>query len=406
MDHGVHERRPGGVTNARPFRLTYRINRFDGAERWVFEQGIGIFGPGGKLVALEGFITDITERIRAEETLRESEEKYRITTENATDIIWRIDLRGRFAVVSPSVERILGYSLKEIQSMRFRDVVTPRSYKHASLTIEERLVLDSREKDPTYQPVVLELEYVRKDGCTVWCEVTTKFLKDEKGRTIGITGITRDITSRKEVEWNLLKEKNFSETVINSLPSVFYVFDSRGSLVRWNNNLEALTGYSSEEMPAMRAFDFFPDDEKGTIKDLIQEVFIKGRYFVEADILTKSGKKIPHFFTGVGGKLPLVDPGTMHSRGVIHEHYAMSDGILAVSGEHMLRNAQNLKFYSGVFMTAAFISNFESLRDNWVATAIFTGKNETQAWNARHRSIQEICRAFKCKKFLDRSPFD
>ena len=108
----------------------------------------------------------------------------------------------------------------------------------------------------------------------------------------------------------------------------------------------------------------------------------------------------------IGGKLPLLDPRTMDSRGVIHEHYAMSDGILAVSGEHMLRNAQDLKFYSGVFMTAAFISNFESLKDNWVATAIFTGNNETQAWNARHSSIQEICRTFKCKKFLDRSPFD
>jgi len=72
----------------------------------------------------------------------------------------------------------------------------------------------------------------------------------------------------------------------------------------------------------------------------------------------------------------------------------------------MLRNARDLKSYRGTFGAEALISNFESVKDNWVATAIYTGTNEAGAWESRLDGLEELCRTFGCRQIVDRSPFD
>ncbi|MGI9104649.1 MAG: PAS domain-containing protein [Pyrinomonadaceae bacterium] len=91
------------------FRLTYRLQTAAQGEKWVWEQGHGIFSPGGELLAVEGFVTDITDRIQAEQSLRETELKYRSIFEHAVHGIYRSTPDGKFLAVNPALAGMLGY---------------------------------------------------------------------------------------------------------------------------------------------------------------------------------------------------------------------------------------------------------------------------------------------------------
>jgi PAS domain S-box-containing protein len=106
------------------------------------------------------------------------------------------------------------------------------------------------------------------------------------------------IAEYRQTEESLLKERNFSEMVINSLPGVFYLFDHEGEPREWNRNAETITGYSAEEIKRMKPVDFFDEDDKKLITEKIREVFDKGESFVEADLLSKSGRKTRYYFNG------------------------------------------------------------------------------------------------------------
>jgi diguanylate cyclase (GGDEF)-like protein/PAS domain S-box-containing protein len=100
-------------------------------------------------------------------------------------------------------------------------------------------------------------------------------------------------------EQQRIAEANLSQTFIDSLPGVFYVFDQQGKFLRWNKNFEAVTGYSAEEIAAAHVLDFFgTTPEKASVAELIANVFAEGSACAEASLLTKGGEGIPYYFNG------------------------------------------------------------------------------------------------------------
>jgi PAS domain S-box-containing protein len=109
------------------------------------------------------------------------------------------------------------------------------------------------------------------------------------------------VSERECAEENMRVEKNFSDTIINSLPGVFYLIDENGlSFLRWNRNLELVSGYSSAEIARMSPAEFFEGEERELIRARIEEQFAKGQLDAEAHLVCKDGKKIPYYFTGLG----------------------------------------------------------------------------------------------------------
>ncbi len=95
------------------------------------------------------------------------------------------------------------------------------------------------------------------------------------------------------------KEVVQSQAVIDSLPGIFYVFDESGRCVRWNKNLERITGYGSEEVARATVRDFFgSDEEKKLAEERMRTVLAEGAAALEADLVTRSGRRIPYYFTG------------------------------------------------------------------------------------------------------------
>ncbi len=100
-------------------------------------------------------------------------------------------------------------------------------------------------------------------------------------------------------EENLLREKTFADAVIGSLPGIIYVYDEHGKFLRWNHNLEAISGYSGHEIANMAPEEFFPKSERASVEETIQEVFTKGQSSLEAEFMSKDGSAAPYLLTGV-----------------------------------------------------------------------------------------------------------
>jgi PAS domain S-box-containing protein len=119
--------------------------------------------------------------------------------------------------------------------------------------------------------------------------------------------------SRRLAEQRLRSEMQFTDTMIESMPGVLYVYDRSGMFLRWNRTFKAVTGYAADEIAHMHPLDFFTGTEKTRVEERIAEVFEKGESSIEAEFVAKDGTTRPYFFTGrrvtFEGKLCLVGVG-------------------------------------------------------------------------------------------------
>ena len=140
--------------------------------------------------------------------------------------------------------------------------------------------------------VVRTLDGVRRDVHLSWAVVPGEGVPFSR-----VVVSTQDITARRSVEAEAERERALNQAAIESLPGLFYMFDATGRFVRWNRNFEVTSEYGPA-VAEMSPLDFFAEPERSLVATRIAEVFTKGESSVEASFRTKSGKAIPHFFTG------------------------------------------------------------------------------------------------------------
>jgi PAS domain S-box-containing protein len=116
---------------------------------------------------------------------------------------------------------------------------------------------------------------------------------------LALYSIIYDISERIQMQAQILREKQFSESLIHSLPGIMYMFDVRDRLVRWNQNFETVTGYLASEIQTMSPIDFIAPPDRDNVAQAVKEVYRSGQAHVEAALLTKTGHVIAHSFTGV-----------------------------------------------------------------------------------------------------------
>ena len=141
--------------------------------------------------AIQTIFSDISERKRAEQALRESEHLYRSIIDSMQDTYYRADHDGRITMVSPSVTELLGYSVEE-----FLGIGIPGLY--ADHIEYEQFLKDFRNSNGALRDYVAKIR--RKDGSAIVSSTNVSYLKDEAGTVIGVEGTARDMTRRAETE--------------------------------------------------------------------------------------------------------------------------------------------------------------------------------------------------------------
>jgi len=156
---------------------------------------------------------------------------------------------------------------------------------------------DAEKKHSTYTSV--EYSIHNKNNVNVNILSRSYIVYNEQEKAVRILGSLQDITLSKKIQDQILFEKELSDTVINSLPGIFYMFNDKLEFIRWNKNFEKITGYQTHEMGLINPVDFVPPEQQDLISEKISNVFKMGEDNVEADLLTKDKKRVPYFFTGM-----------------------------------------------------------------------------------------------------------
>ncbi len=274
--------RKGEVKN-----VEYTMVKKDGSF-FVGELNVSLIrGADGKPRAIIVTTRDITERMKTEEALRESEEKYRTLTNDINVGVYRntIGPKGKFIEANPAIVKMFGYKTKEeFLALNVADLYqNPRDREN----FNEKMLQDGFVRDE-------ELQLKKKDGTPFIGSVSAVAVKDEEGNTKYYDGIIEDITERKIIEEALREsEARYKALFDKSLYSV-YLNDLEGNFIDANEAALNLLGYTKEELPSLSFAEILEKDQIPKAFEVIEEIRKNGfqRKPVEYKLKKKNGKHV------------------------------------------------------------------------------------------------------------------
>jgi PAS domain S-box-containing protein len=207
---------------------------------------------------------------------------------------------------------------------------------------------NARFKTPDGKTGIVEVVYLEEKPV----ENEGPFLAEERNLINMISEMLRVFFSRRDASDIILKEKNLSDSVINSMPGIFYFYDHSGRFIRWNKRFELVSGYSGEEISKMHPLDFFEGDDKEHIKNRIGEVFEKGVSDAEALFLTKDKRKVSYYFTGASVEIDGVP--YLLGTGIDITERKKAEQELRISRENLERSYEEIRLLA---------SNIERIRE-------------------------------------------
>ena len=264
------------LAERRRFELHYSIRRKDGGVKHVEERGQGHFDEHGGAEEIEGVVYDVTERVRAEEALREAEERYRTLIEQIPAVTYIDTADGSFESLytSPQIEEMLGYTHEEWRANKLWEKSLHPDDRERVLAADDRLEIGG-------EPFSEEYRLLAKDGSVVWVREEAVLLRDDQGEPLYWQGVILDITGRKEAEEGVRR----SETRLAEAQRIAHVgsweWDIKSNTVVWSDELYRIFGRTPEEFESTyEAFlHWVHPADRAFVRRTIQEAYETGGSF-------------------------------------------------------------------------------------------------------------------------------
>lgn len=219
---GVLAEIAAAIAQHQPYVTEYRIRTKTGEEKWLWEKGYGVFDAEGRILGIEGFITDITSLKLSEQALRESEARFRTLYENAAVGVGVTTIQGDIVHVNSALQAMLGYTLEEFTAKNFVDFTHPDD-RAEDVALFQDLVAGRRNS------YTLEKRYIRQDGEVVWARLSVSVVRNDQGESLFSLALVEDITERKQTEAALLESEALTQDLLRALPDMLFLIGEDGT---------------------------------------------------------------------------------------------------------------------------------------------------------------------------------
>jgi PAS domain S-box-containing protein len=195
--------------------LEFNVIGLKGACRSLETNAVPLRDPAGAVNALLGVTRDITLRKQSEAALRESEAQFRAIFEGAAIGVALVDMEGRPVKCNPALQRLLGYTEAELQTMAFPEFTHPDD-------VQADLQLSCGLKSGEFDHYQIEKRYLRKDGQVLWCRLTVSLVQTQDAKPKFGVGMVEDITAHRLAEESLSENQRVLATLLSNLPGMVY----------------------------------------------------------------------------------------------------------------------------------------------------------------------------------------
>ena len=274
------ERRRQGVSE----QFDFRFLRKDGTDLWALLKSSPIQDEDGNYAGVLRMITDITERKRAEEALRESERRYAALFEHSNDGVFVFSPDGVELAVNERGAEMLGYEVHELVGKPL--VYDPAEYADA---LRKQAEVFAGRTIPPY-----ERTFRAKDGSPVLVEVNLTVVRDAERRPLYLQSIVRDIRERKRAEQDLQQSEKRYRDLFDNANDIVYTHDLEGKTTSFNHTAEKVLGYSAEELIGKDVFALVAPEQQELARNRLATQVASGNPTIhQVDLVCKDGHRLP-----------------------------------------------------------------------------------------------------------------
>ncbi|MGG2399435.1 PAS domain S-box protein [Pseudomonas sp. SH1-B] len=263
------------------FELTYRLRHADGHSVWVREKGRGEYDTQGRLLWVDGFIWDISERKVIEDQLRLSQQRFRNAFNTAPLGMALVAPDGRWLEVNDELCRMFGYGREELLGNDFMGISHPDDLD-ADLHNLEDLIAG---RISAYQ---MEKRYVDKQGHVIWGLLSVSLVRDGEGNPVHFVSQIQDFSDRVAAERAVREREHYLSTLLDNVVDAIVTLDEQGHIETFNHAAERIFGHCQADVAGQNIAMLIPDmaDELGQQDTLINRLR-------ELEGMRHSGERFP-----------------------------------------------------------------------------------------------------------------